>query len=70
MSLQGDIIKEFQQNKIASSRDKLSRTRSLWSYHLLSAVIHKTWLRGQDLHLRLKVMSLVLSYATTAPQAS
>jgi hypothetical protein len=30
---------------------------------------HKTWLRGQDLHLRLeRYEPLVLSYATTAPQ--
>ena len=28
------------------------------------------WLRGQDLHLRLEVMPLVLSYATTAPDIS
>ncbi len=28
----------------------------------------QVWLSGQDLHLRLKNMRLVLAYATTAPQ--
>src|ERR1700739_2164114 len=58
------MTRNILQEESCKSSNKLSHHPIMIELPLtLSTVIHKTWVRGQDLHLRLEVMSL--SYCPT-----